>query len=60
MTKTETKALIPIGSIAFFVGEVIKTNTFLVHIGEEFFAEMSAFQALLLLAREKIFIHNTC
>lgn len=42
LAKTNHRAMVPYGPMAFFPGELIHTNEFLVHLGDSHFAEMSA------------------
>jgi prefoldin alpha subunit len=51
--ETKRSAMIPVGKLAFMPGTIIHTNEILVLLGEQYFAERSAKQALDILHRRK-------
>ncbi|KAI7903556.1 uncharacterized protein BX663DRAFT_560524 [Cokeromyces recurvatus] len=51
--KTSRSAMIPLGQLAFMPGKIIHTNEILVLLGERYYAERSAKQALEILGRRK-------
>lgn len=51
--ETKRSAMIPIGKLAFMPGAIIHTNEILVLLGEQYFAERSAKQAIEILGRRR-------
>lgn len=52
-TKTVNISQVPFGSVAFMPGKLIHTNEIMVLLGDNWFAERSASQALEIAARRK-------
>jgi len=56
--RTSWKAAIPFGSKAFFLGRIVHTNELLVHLGDEYFVDRSAFETVQIIQKRKEFAHN--
>ncbi|KAI8376824.1 hypothetical protein BD560DRAFT_482363 [Blakeslea trispora] len=50
---TSRQAMIPIGKLAFMPGQIVHTNEILVLLGDQYYAERSAKQAIEILGRRK-------
>ncbi|KAI8985309.1 hypothetical protein BDB01DRAFT_896422 [Pilobolus umbonatus] len=55
---TSKQAMIPIGKVAFMPGKLIHTNEILVLLGDKYYAERSAKQALDIIQRRKQFVDS--
>ncbi|KAJ2267633.1 uri1, prefoldin-like chaperone, partial [Coemansia sp. RSA 451] len=55
-TETEYEAMVPMGPLAFFPGSIINTNEILVLLGDNWFVERSAAQAVEIASRREQFV----
>ncbi|KAJ2121814.1 uri1, prefoldin-like chaperone [Coemansia sp. RSA 720] len=55
-TETEYEAMVPMGPLAFFPGSLINTNEILVLLGDNWFVERSAAQAVEIASRREQFV----
>ncbi|CAG8622743.1 6714_t:CDS:2, partial [Paraglomus occultum] len=57
--ETEYKAMVPIGKMAFMPGKIVHTNEILVLLGDNWFAERSAKQAIEIIGRRLELVKKT-
>ncbi|XP_068721846.1 unconventional prefoldin RPB5 interactor-like [Montipora capricornis] len=56
--KTAHEVMVPVGSVAFMPGKLVHTNEITVLLGDNWFAERSASQAVEIVARRKKYLEN--
>lgn len=57
--RTSWKAAIPFGSKAFFLGRIKHTNELMVHLGDDYFVDRSAFETVQIIQKRKDFAQNS-
>lgn len=57
--RTSWKAAIPFGSKAFFLGRIKHTNELMVHLGDDYFVDRSAFETVQIIQKRKDFAQKS-